>query len=368
MDLVNSSAINGMSKALQGARMIWPVAFSVVSCAIIIANILTITVFTRATLRRVRKRTHYLLVSLALADLMVGSLSCPLFIRDLLFTNEHRSTKIRLATHEVIDIVSGFASVLTLASVAVERWFAVRWPLKHKIVGSYAYCLLIGMPWFIAMVISMLYLLGFIYGVVSSNVLSFVAIACLSMALLIVIVAYAFIWKKAKGREWKPRSQGSDQERRLARTLITVTCASLICWLPFEVLLIVFHTCKGCREPFKDELSFMYKSFKLLQFSNSFINTIIYSFRIPEFNRAIRTFWKQLKCKLDAPIPPDRARSVQLTSIRKFLVSPRLDSERTRPSILAVVYSGQMPSKVIMNSPLLSLTNHTTARRSTNAF
>lgn len=350
---------NGQESSAQPkeGNIIWAVVFSIMTCAIILSNILTITIFVRTRLKRVRKRTHYLLVSLTCADLMVGCLSSPLFIRDLIYPLEHRGNSIRQAVHEVLDITSGFASILSLTSIALDRLIAVRWPLQHRSATNSFYILAIAMPWLVAIVISLFYLLGYIWMLLPPYVLSSVAVACLSTSLFIITLSYSLVWAKVRRRHWRPQCQRIDKERRLTQTLMTLTVASLVSWLPFEVLLVIVHFCSQCREPFTEKLSSVSLIFKLLQFSNSFMNTVVYSLRIPEYKRSLRQLFRK-PCKNDVAIPLAYVKTARLTSLKKYIRSPLMSSPRTRRSLVVLDTMrnvGQVPSYIITNnSPLMT--------------
>ena len=76
------------------------------------------------------------------------------------------------------------------------------------------------------------------------------------------------------------------RETRLAKTLFIITAASLLTWLPFQIhgLLVYFGGI---------EIRPYFYFIKLLQFSNSLVNVIIYPFRISEFKNA---FLQMFRC------------------------------------------------------------------------
>ena len=81
-----------------------------------------------------------------------------------------------------------------------------------------------------------------------------------------------------------------DRDHRLAMTLFIATAISLLAWLPFEVMNIIMSLCVSCRVQLYNihVLSFT----KFLHYANSFVNPIIYTFRIQEFRRAINKILK----------------------------------------------------------------------------
>lgn len=74
------------------------------------------------------------------------------------------------------------------------------------------------------------------------------------------------------------RNQQVQRETNLAKTLFLITGASLLTWLPFQIVMIWPSLISS--------LEIIY-IIKLLQFSNSLVNVIIYPFRISEFKGAL---------------------------------------------------------------------------------
>lgn len=331
----------------------WSVIFSIVTCSIIASNALSLTVFIRTRLQRMRKRTHYLLISLTCADLLVGCLACPLFIWDLTHPANHRKSTLHLAVHDMIDIVSGFASILSLSAIAIERLVAVRWPLKYRSANKSFYITLVLTPWLIAVLIGLLYILGFVLRVIPKHALSITAVLTITSALIIITTSYELVRKRVRRRDWRPQMPIHDRERNLTHTLMTITFVSLVTWLPFEVLLIVFHFCEVCLEPFLDKLTSVNLTFKLLQFSNSFLNTLFYTLRIPEYKKTLLQLFKQ-PCHKELAVPMEKKTSAKLTSFRRYIRSPLLPRSNFNSTVLtldnAIRFAGRIPSDIVTNN------------------
>ena len=58
-------------------NIVWSLCFGLLATVIVVGNLLTIWIFLK---RRLRKRAYFLLISLAVADLLVGLLTVPLYI------------------------------------------------------------------------------------------------------------------------------------------------------------------------------------------------------------------------------------------------------------------------------------------------
>ena len=91
-------------------------------------------------------------------------------------------------------------------------------------------------------------------------------------------VAYYVIWRKQKS----PICNHSNviREAKLANTLFLITGASVFTWLPFQIIniLVSLHVF-----PSFSHLQLTVFIIRVLQYSNSFVNVIIYPLRIPEF-------------------------------------------------------------------------------------
>ena len=100
--------------------------------------------------------------------------------------------------------------------------------------------------------------------------------------LIAICVANFVVWKKQKMPFYNQNH--IKREVKLAKTLALITGTSLFTWLPFQILNILFAL-KVTQNFHLIELTTFI--IKFLQFSNSFVNVIIYPFRIPQFKRTL---------------------------------------------------------------------------------
>ena len=274
----------------------WCSALGLVAMAILIGNTLAIAALTRNKL--LRRRTSIFLISLACADLMVGMFSVPMYIYQLV---TRWKTPTSLATRstvfivfQVIDIFSGLASIFTLTAIALERTYAVGWPLKHRVYRPTFYTILLSSVWVLAAFLSVLYLL-FQYKLLEHRVFFYFLISALFLSTFVMIIAYLIIWVKARElrKECKHRKsrrifhRTTEKERRLAVTLFIVTAVFILTWMPFQILNIIFffQRAQVFRAAPPDNVIYFCK---LLHYTNSFLNPAIYSSRIPDFWKAMK--------------------------------------------------------------------------------
>ena len=92
-----------------------------------VGNLLVIIAF--LTTPKLKTKTNYFIFSLAVADLLVGLFSVPLWIYVVLSLD---FSSLLYQYYKLADILSGSSSILHLTCVSVERCYAIVAPLKHR--------------------------------------------------------------------------------------------------------------------------------------------------------------------------------------------------------------------------------------------
>ncbi|XP_020628226.1 beta-1 adrenergic receptor-like [Orbicella faveolata] len=266
-------------------NLFWSVCFAVTAVIIIISNSLSIAVLRK---QKLRKRCHYLLIDLAIADLLVGIFAIPIFMITVIPEDRLVSTLVL----DCVDMFTGFCSIFTLAVISLERLNAIARPLQHRTLSSRDYTVAIVTPWILSLIPTTgRVLLGSFVITIRSFVI--VIIISLSTPLLITCTAYCVIWRKQACRV-QDGVGTMGREARLSKTLFLITGTFVLTWLPFEVLVSVFHLCSPCT---KEIPYVVLVVIKLLHFSNSFINFIIYCLRIPDYREAVSETFFRCKCR-----------------------------------------------------------------------
>ena len=112
----------------------WTTCFGVMAFLIIVGNILTI-----ATLKKTfRKRPHFLVISLAFADLLVG------WATTLYVIVEYRL--LALSLYNLLDVFASHSSVFYLAVISLERLHATLRPFRHQQLSLKVYWVAIATP------------------------------------------------------------------------------------------------------------------------------------------------------------------------------------------------------------------------------
>ena len=247
----------------------WATCFSVMAFLIIVGNSLTIATLLR---KKFRKRQQFLLISLAFADLLVGCATtlyviaqCGLFALFFVFS--------------IFDMFAGLSSIFHLAVISLERLHATLRPFRHRQLSLKAYWVAIATPWVLSSSVSTLmktWFRGMLHGVHLIIVL-----ICLTTPLLIMCFSYLAIWRKRRISHENVRSFRQNQEARFSKSIFLVTAASFLAWTPFLFLNII-GTVTVYLIP--DSVIFC---IKLLHFSNSFVNFVIYIIRFPSYRKAL---------------------------------------------------------------------------------
>ena len=262
----------------------WSVCFGVTAVVIIISNSLSIAVLIK---RRFRKRSLYLLIDLAIADLLVGLFAVPIYMIAVISEGK----LVPPVALDVVDMFTGLSSIFTLTVVSLERLFAMCRPLRHRQLSSRSYAVAIATPWILSLTVTSVRVLQFYSIVTLHQILTFVIIS-LSTPLLITCTSYCVIWHKQSS----PIQNGVRarlREARLSKTLFLITGAFVLTWLPFQVSVVVVNMCVPCRKM----LIVVVFVLKLLQFSNSFINFLIYCLRMPDYRKNISQIFFICKCR-----------------------------------------------------------------------
>ena len=187
-----NNSFSAMDEMLSEAQVIaWSCALASEIVVIFLGNLLTIVLFIFNKKLR-NKKSLYLVMNMAFADLVLGGASLPLFVY---FT----ATRSRLYFTEfptflqIIFTVSSMASFTTAALISAERFYAVFWPLRHRTLSTREYKLVILMAWTLGILFSTVYILLF-----RLSPRAFFAFAALYGLLLIVTICglNIVIWRK----------------------------------------------------------------------------------------------------------------------------------------------------------------------------
>ena len=266
----------------------WLVVLITECLAIVMLNVITIIVFVKK--RQLQRRSTYLIIHLAIVDLLVGAVSGPVQIEwtgilcDLWEINSNGTL---FFTKLVFLHAFPFVSLVNLAVISLDRVHATFCPFKHRVIKRWVYGVIITVTWLTATPMPVVDGISFYFNAdFNSSVLYFSSFVTL---LFVICFSYISIFIKVRfGRRPQHHGAAGVRERKLTRTLFIVTLGSLLTWLPFSLQTGIgsvhpqlFYNLSG-RSLYHIDITVV-----ILFLANSLINPIIYAIRMPELRAGI---------------------------------------------------------------------------------
>lgn len=260
--------------------IIWTIAFAVESLAIIVGNSVTIAVFWKQ--RLTLKRTRYLLINLSVADLLIGAcvnedIVCfPL--NDACKVSQKNKSGWRNVWNGIFVIFSSrcFGKTIrhrlsfTTPNDENINLLLFYWSqldsfsnTYHNNISTFAY-----------------FSVNIIF---QPMVISAFTVTCL----IVICVAYLTILIYSKKEDPRMEINRWQHNKKLAKTLSIVTLLSIMTWLPHGVTNVLRYSTG------KEEGE-VYLAGQFCRMANSFVNPIVYCYRMPEFRKILR---KLFACK-----------------------------------------------------------------------
>ena len=252
---------------------------------------------------RLRTPTYAFLVSLALSDFLVGSVTLPLWIYGSVL--EWQIAPNLSLIFVSLDMLSALASSFHLMAISGERYMAVSRPFNYETVPARCYGLVIALCWSLAGVLAAGHPLVKVYATTHLTVYASAIFAIgIVLPFMVIAVTNVGVFKVARRLILSERSQQRNirKERKTAMTLMLVTAFFFIAWTPFFVVNMVTMFCGLLCLPSPPALFIFMDIFKWLHFSNSALNPILYAFRDKEMRR---TFRKLLCCSRSPLVFPN---------------------------------------------------------------
>lgn len=306
-------------------RVTWSVLYSSLAVFTIVGNSLSIAVFLNNSRLR-RMRTSLLLINLAVADLLVGAVAVPMYMVFQWPQSIIARNTAFIISYEAVDLLTGFASLFSLSIIGLERAFSVFWPHKHRAMGKCPYFAAVVVCWFLSSLQVLLHVLN-AHKIVDFTVFFYNMMFALSFVLVVMLTTYTAVWYKVRARqlELSDRRRNSrvsiEREQKLVLTLAIVTGVFFVTWLPFHLLNIAMFFCIRCRS--KVGINSVH-AIKLLHYSNSFMNLIIYSCRFPDFRRTLCQFFGRYSGRV---YPMQSNNNGHLSSMNTHNISPPVEME-----------------------------------------
>ena len=270
----------------------WFAVLGTVCLATVILNIIIIIIFAKQ--RRLQRKSTYLIIHLAIVDLLVGAVTGPLLIA--VFGTLHCDLweydlpdsiwlfVLKDATGYSIDKVS----LLNLAFIALERTHATFFPFKHRSVKKWVYGVVIIFSWLVPAI-----MIFTMHGLTIFNhvglKISLVISSYISILLLLIFACYVSIYVKVRGDRFAQLHGAAGlRERKLTSTMFLVTFGSLLTFLPLVIFWGVMAFDLNLLSSLPIDYFFHFQmAVVTFYLFNSLINPIIYAVRMPQLRAGI---------------------------------------------------------------------------------
>lgn len=275
-----------------------------VAIGAVVGNGLVILAFRRE--RKLRRRTNYYIVSLAVADLLVGLLGIPCAL--LASIGYPKQLHACLFTVSLLVVLCTI-SIFCLVAVSVDRYWAILHPMGYSrnvrtktAIGIICAC------WVAGSIVGFLPLFGWNAGfkdsqqcmfteVMDYNFLVFLYLATIIIPALVMAAFYAHIYtvvvKQVKqmvtvngaGSGSMLRVLGAARKREVKATqnLSIIVLFFMVCWIPLYTINCVQAFCTSCTVP-QNYLDCCI----ILSHLNSAGNPLLYAYHLRDFRSALK--------------------------------------------------------------------------------
>lgn len=252
-----------------------------------------------------RTVTNYFVVSLAVADILVASLSMPcwMYIRLTSLSQIPRDKlldKVLYYSWQYVDILCSTASIVNLCMISVDRHLAINSPLTyHSQMTPKRARASIAFAWLLAFFCASLSVVTVIGKLAGKMYAIFISFTAFFIPLLILIGVYSKIAFVAlrQVRTICAANAGIEhgvqrehnvtfrRELRVTKMLGLVVGAFGLCWGPFFSIVVLYAVCSSC----PDDYGWVNIS-KWLHYANSTLNPLVYML----FTRTFRSAFRRL--------------------------------------------------------------------------
>ena len=263
----------------------WLVVLIIECLAIVILNIITIVVFVKKK-RQLQRRSTYLIIHLAIVDLLVGAVSGPLQIEIGMsqlcpLWNYRRKTIWSHRLSFAFVHLFSFISLTNLIAVSLERLHATSCPFRHRFVRKWVYRAIIIVIWLIPIVreAAQIFLLKIGYFEVIN---AYLYLPFYAVSLFVICVSYILIVIKVRCSRHPQFHSRSKRERKLTGTALIVSLVSLLCFLPA----MIYAAWTRHSSTYFINVH-IHMAVLVLFLANSLVNPIIYARRMPGFREGL---------------------------------------------------------------------------------
>ena len=274
----------------------------VIAVVVTFGNILIILAVLIDPFKKLRSPFTFFLVNLAVCDLSVGLITLPFSYAAHITEVDGSIPEYLVTSFHLSTFISATASVLSLGALCVDRFVAIKWPIRYRNSLSMRRCVFISIIiWVFSGCISLLYIsTGYLdYLMIFAHVAVLVTFA-------ILVITYRQIYLLLRNRQdeirkLQGRQRASDEaktvsrEKKATRAFLYILGLFICSFLPAVVMIYILQFCDSCSCDFRHVLRDL---ILVLAFMNSAANPFICTIRLKPFRKAVLAI---LKCRFRQP-------------------------------------------------------------------
>ena len=272
---------------------------------IVTVNLLSIILFIKNS--NLRTRGMYLVINLTVVDILVGGL-CTINLLSIDTVIGCKTVNVRLPWEGYM--IYGFTflwfpltSLTNITVISLERMHATFRPFSHRVIKKWVYGVTISVVWVLAGMISTAIFMLTLFGKEGSHS-QFLWQSYCWLCLSIISASNASVTVKICCGARPQHHGAARRQRKLTVTLLIMTIVSLLsCWLPYAVATFVYYTTDSIRSLSFTKRMRLNMSCLLLFYTNSFVNPVVYTIRMPKFKKALLLLFSRRQRQNAAVIP-----------------------------------------------------------------
>ena len=309
---------------------------------ILLGNSFVVAIIALDPLKNIRRSpSNHLVLSLAVADFMIGATICffsgwwyfhfAVYREDLFNLAQ---TNVGLGQFELVDI-----STTSLLALGIDRLIAIKVPLRYSYtVTKQRVRIVVVFTWLYFVGLAAIFWNFSLKGTIKQDFIfnCHNVVAFLGLVINCGIVIHAL---RKQSNAMKHLGECStalrnivEREKKVTKETIMITLVFIACFVPFFISQLLEYFCAICWTNFPEVLIVYRNVALLIVLINSMANPYIYAYRLPKYLEAFKHLGKKLLCcKSNANVAPtENANRVRVKDLTDTATHEKNTMEETK--------------------------------------